>query len=139
MRKLYALLVILFLFASCKKSNSGCSLSSASILGTWKVTAEKSAITGTSIFVDTYSQWPDCEKDNTFTFASDGTLTVSEGAFICSPSAASTVNWSLKGNTLVTSTGDDYVTVTGFSCSQMELTVTNLLNGYTDIQTYTKQ
>ena len=39
-----------------------------------------------------------CFKDNTFTFAANGTLTVDEGANVCSPTTAGSYTWVFQSN-----------------------------------------
>ena len=47
---------------------------------------------------DVTAQIPACFKDNTITFVSTGTGTISEGAVACSPAAPATFTWSFQNS-----------------------------------------
>ena len=47
---------------------------------------------------DVTAQIPACFKDNTITFVSTGTGTISEGAVACSPAAPATFTWSFQSS-----------------------------------------
>jgi hypothetical protein len=46
--------------------------------------------------IDVTAQIPACFKDNTMTFVTGGTGTISEGATICSPAAPATFTWAFQ-------------------------------------------
>ena len=48
--------------------------------------------------IDVTAQIPACFKDNTITFVSTGTGTISEGAVACSPAAPATFTWSFQSS-----------------------------------------
>jgi hypothetical protein len=116
-------LMLLMLFASCKKTDT-CTLSSTSILGTYKMTANKYRATGTTVDLDYYAAADACQKDDTYTVASGGVFTITDAGVVCSPSNTSTGTWTLSGTTFTTD-GSDAATVASFSCSGMVLTVTD--------------
>ncbi len=124
MKKLLIPFALLLAFASCKKSDSSsCSLSSTTILGSYKVTAATFRATGTSTDIDMYSLYfDDCEKDDIVTFSTGGVYTITDAGTVCSPTSADAGTWSLSGNTLTMD--GDATTVASFTCSKVVMTQT---------------
>src|SRR5436190_5553248 len=56
----------------------------------WKFSSAKAS------GIDVTAQIPACFKDNTMTFVTGGTGTISEGATICSPAAPATFTWAFQ-------------------------------------------
>jgi hypothetical protein len=96
------------LFAACKKDNSNSNnnnnpSATAQTLeaGKWQLTAAVATLNymGKDTSEDEYSKKDACEKDNFLIFASNGTVTVDEGANKCSGhSQTSTFPWALLDN-----------------------------------------
>jgi hypothetical protein len=147
MKKVFILFgLALVVLVSCKKSNNDCNLSSASILGNYKITSMFETSNGQTIDVFNDSTYTEpCSKDDIFTFNSNGVFTQSEGAVSCSPSNTFSANWSLNSNLLTltdttggTSTSEVY-TVSDFSCSSFKLTMVDSVNSYSTVISFSKQ
>ena len=119
MKKLLLItLVATVVFSSCKKSsNSSCTLSASSIVGTYKITSVMLSTQGESFEVfndDTYFE--PCERDDIYTLNANGTYTISDGVNTCNPTGNYSGTWSLNGNTL-TMDGTEVNTITDFKCT----------------------
>lgn len=91
---IFAILIGSVCFSACKKKEP----SKTELLqnGKWKLTA--ASFNGV---IDILSRFKDCQKDNTYTFNSNKTITVDEGATKCKDSVAQTYTdgkWNLSGN-----------------------------------------
>lgn len=78
--------------------------------GKWKLSSASAA----GGLVDLMSSIKDCQKDNTFTFNTDKTITVDEGATKCNDTAQQTVtdgNWALLNNDAQMSISGEKITV----------------------------
>jgi hypothetical protein len=145
MKKL-ALLAIgaIVLMTSCKKdepTTTTCTLSSTSIQGTYKVTAETFQEDAQSPVEDAYAAYEPCEKDDLFVFG-NGTLTSSEGATSCTPPTDPfTANWTLTGTQLtLTAMGISIPgTVESFNCNSMVFKVVDPVGGSIQKITFTRQ
>lgn len=93
--------ILTVVIAACSKSDSS-SPSAASVLiaGKWQLTDVSILVPGSSLSVSIFDTIPPCVKDNFYTFASDSTVTVDEGATKCDASDPQTFsgNWSLLSN-----------------------------------------
>ena len=91
------ILAILFLgaFSACKKDNKDNPKTNTDLItqASWKFSAASA-----SGFGDISSQIPDCYKDNTYTFVSDGSGTINESTNVCSPSTAGAFTWNFTNN-----------------------------------------
>lgn len=92
MRLRLIILLVILLTGACKKKQDPSQL----ILGTWKMTAGTSYILVNNQpvggLLDWFSNQPSCQKDNTYTFRTDGTLLIDEGAEKCEPDAPQTTS-----------------------------------------------
>ena len=85
-------LSILF-FSNCNKNdNPPPSPSDYITKSSWKFSSAKAG------GIDVSAQIPACFKDNTITFVSNGTGTISEGANTCIPPSPATFTWSFQNN-----------------------------------------
>lgn len=92
-----AVLVLSVLFVSCKKKEKEPTKEELLTNGKWKLTAASAA---GGIF-DLMKELKECQKDNTFTFNTNKSITVDEGGSKCSDTAKQTVTdgiWSLSNN-----------------------------------------
>lgn len=117
MKKLVFVLLVPIFF-SCKKDKT-CNRDMAGISGTYKVTAflykANSATAETDIFVQ---EVPDaCDRDDTYTFHSNGTVTFTDAGIKCVPSNDDTGTWSLTGNTMTVDGSPN--TIFSFNCSSL--------------------
>ena len=138
MKKLLIPLALLLVFASCKKSDSSsCTLSEASVAGTYKVTGATVRAAGTSTDINVFDTYfPDaCDKSELTTFAAGGVLNVHASSG-CPTTDDYTSTWSLSGSTL-TIDGDPY-TVKSFTCNTVVVTQTDGSGNITTV-TVTRQ
>lgn len=100
-KTLLILTLICAVIAACTKSDSS-SPSGASILvnGKWQLTDVSVLIPGSSLSVSIFDTIPACVKDNFYTFTSDSTVTLDEGATKCDASDPQTTSgsWELLNN-----------------------------------------
>lgn len=89
----YGLLIISLLQLNCSKKDSvTLSTTDKITLSAWKF--DKATANGTDIS----AQIPTCFKDNTITFASNGSGTINEGTTVCVPPAPASFTWSFQNN-----------------------------------------
>ena len=89
----YGLLIIALMQINCSKKDSvSLSTTDKITLSAWKF--DKATANGTDIS----TQIPACFKDNTITFANNGTGTISEGTTACVPPAPASFTWSFQSN-----------------------------------------
>lgn len=81
------------LFSSCDKTDEAPPTNTDYITkSSWKFNSAKAG------GIDVTAQVPACFKDNTMTFAINGTGTISEGANICASPAPATFTWTFQNN-----------------------------------------
>lgn len=123
-----AILGMAFLFSACKKKDAECSLSSASFIGSYKITAVKykasasipeQDVTSNPLFYDVDA----CEKDDLCEFAANSVFNYKDVGTSCSPNANYSSTWSLSGTTL-TFDGDSFP-VSQFTCSGFQISSTD--------------
>lgn len=85
-------LIIILGVDSCKKKYVPPTKKEMLTSTTWKLDKVVAGI------IDITTSVPACVKDNIFTFVSNGTGTVNEGAIPCTPPTAPTFNWSFQNN-----------------------------------------
>lgn len=93
---IFAILIGSVSFSACKKKEKELTKTELLQNGKWKLTA--ASFNGV---IDILSNFKDCQKDNTYTFNSNKTITVDEGATKCKDSVAQTYTdgkWNLSGN-----------------------------------------
>ena len=114
------------IFVSCTKSDNsgttGCTLSSTSILGKYKITAVTFTPNAIPYPVNGLQYFPACDTDNVYELKVDSIATITDAGVQCSPSADATGNWSLSHDTLSTTlstTSQQTLSgkVSGFSCT----------------------
>jgi hypothetical protein len=120
-----------------------CTLSSTSILGTYKITGYTTQANAQAPIVDDYATWPACEKDDLVTLSAGGVFTTSEGVISCTPPTDPiSANWTLAGNSLVISYMGfalPAATISDFTCNGFKMTSVDATNGEIDVTTLTKQ
>jgi lipocalin-like protein len=96
MKPIVILAILALVFSACKKdSDKDKPKTNTDLLtqASWKFSSASA-----SGFGDVSSQIPDCYKDNTYTFVSDGSGNTNESTNVCSPSTAGTFTWSFMNN-----------------------------------------
>jgi hypothetical protein len=125
---------------SCKKDNSNknCSLSEASLVGSYKIGSVKYKASASSPEVDATSMVDACSLDDLETFKSDHTLIYTDAGVKCDPAGDGTAAWSLSGNSLTA--GGNVGVVSAFDCSGFTVTQSDALAaGDSFIITFKKQ
>lgn len=129
MKKLPILPILLFTIAvaigiSCKKDDdkktAACTTDVASISGPYKITAYTYKQTPTSPEEDMLATFfDDCERDDVFSFNSNGNYAVADVGVVCSPSGGYSGTWSLSGNSM--NVDGDIYTIESFNCKTLVL------------------
>ena len=137
-----AMALVLFVGAGCKKDkdDATCDLSSASIVGSYKLTAAtmQSGTSSPEVSVlNTFYQ--PCEIDDVYTLNANNTFAYMDQGTVCDPSGSYTGTWSLSGNNLfVIDSGDTTaLPISSFSCNNF--VVSTIVTGVTLRETYTRQ
>ena len=87
----------LFIFYSCKKSNTTSSAKTVqNLAGSYNLTAL--VWTAAGISVNVYDSLPDCEKDNVIQLNTDLTADFIDGTPVCTPNESDHGVWSLSSN-----------------------------------------
>ncbi len=132
-KNLIAIMAIatLISFASCKKTEDAtCTLSSASLIGTYKVSSVKvNGVDVTSIIIDA------CQRDDTYTFNVNGSYVTTDAGVVCTPNNNDSSTWSLAGNTLIFD--GDTATISDFTCNGFTVTVNT--GTQTQVGTFVRQ
>lgn len=111
---------------SCKKNNDEtCTISTASIAGTYKLTASKYKQTPASAEMDIFATLSACEKDDLNILVAGGVFNYQDVGTVCSPNGSYSSTWSLSGSNL-TIDGDLYV-IQSFNCSTLIVTQSNVV------------
>jgi hypothetical protein len=127
----------IFVLSGCKSDNKPCSLSQATLSGTYKITAEITK-TSTGEIINSFSAWADCKKDDLYTYNSNGVFNYTEGVTQCDPAAIEyTKNWSLLGNELTL--GNQKAKISDFTCNSFKLIKLDDVSGSTITSTYSRQ
>lgn len=122
MKKLTILMLPLILIFSCKKDkDSSCVTDTASISGSYKITAMTYKESPSSPEEDYFTLvFPDaCERDDVMTFQTNGTYQSTDVGIVCSPAGGDNGTWSLSASTM-TIDGDP-VTIESFNCKTLIL------------------
>ena len=116
----------LILIFSCKKDNDpSCTTDTASISGSYKITAITYKESPSSPEEDYYAMvFPDaCERDDVMTFKTNGTYQSTDDGTVCSPAGGDSGTWAVSGSTM-TIDGDP-VTIESFNCKTLILVNTD--------------
>jgi len=120
-----------------------CTLSTSSVLGTYKTTAATIQADAQSPVVDDYATWLPCEKDNLITFSTGGVFATSEGTTSCTPPTDPiSANWILTGNSLTITYMGMVIpagTISDFTCNSFKITSIDSTTGEISVSTLTRQ
>src|SRR5258705_6076653 len=122
MKKLIFFSLIICSGLSCKKStDKTCNLDTASVAGSYKVTAVRYKATATSSETDYYSQFfPDaCERDDIITLNANGSATFTDAGIKCSHPGDDVSTSSPSGNTITIDGGPAHVD--SFNCNSITI------------------
>jgi hypothetical protein len=115
------------IFMSCTKSDNGgttgCTLSSTSIIGEYKIKSIQFTPNGSPVSFDGLQYLPACDTDNVYALETNSVATITDAGVKCSPTPAdATGSWSISHDTLSTTlstTGQQTLSgkISGFSCT----------------------
>ncbi|MBN8699628.1 MAG: lipocalin family protein [Chitinophagales bacterium] len=126
---------------SCQKEQStlnGCTLSMASIAGTYKITSIRYKSASNAPEQDYLAMMEPCEKDDLIKVNANGTADYQDAGTKCSPEGSYPSTWSLSGNTMTIDgvTG----TIQSFDCRKLVITASGaFVPGDIYTVTYEKQ
>jgi hypothetical protein len=132
MKKIALIAVSLVLFLSCRKQVGGpspnCTPSMATIAGNYKITAVSYKATPTSPEEDYLDEFlaETCQRDNLYTFKTDGTYQLSDAGVVCSPPENDNGTWNLEGTTNLQIDGEPTI-LESFDCKIWVVANTDLL------------
>jgi hypothetical protein len=126
--------VAAFSFSSCSKTGIvQQTVNTENVAGTYKIVSASSTVYGsTTATTDRlnnadmdYNFWSDCEKDDLYTLASDGTFNYTDAGKSCSTNGSFQGNWSLIDKSIkVSYTYLNNMTVSSLTSKNMTLTET---------------
>ena len=118
-KTIFIILSVLFLF-SCKKHEADCATTTASVSGSYKVTAATYRVSASATETDYLPVlFPDaCEKDDIITFSSAGTYRFADVGIVCSPAGDNNGTWSLTGIGAMQIDGDAVI-LESFDCKKL--------------------
>ena len=126
MKKTSFIVLSAFLFFSCNQPKKDCTVTTASISGSYKITAATYKANAGAAETDYFNLlFPDaCERDNVYTFNAAGTYQIADVGMICTPPANDDGTWLLTGPTILVIDGDP-VTIESFDCNKLILVNTD--------------
>ena len=141
MKRTAIILLSALLFFSCKKDKVvTCTTSTESISGSYKITGLTYKATATTPEVNYLTdEFTDaCDRDNVYTFQTNGTYQVKDAGTVCSPSSDDSGDWSFSGNSMTI--GGDPSTIESFDCKTLVVLQSDLnITGDKTKITFTKQ
>lgn len=145
MKKALLALAIVVAMASCKKSSSNknnCTINTASLAGTYKITAQKYKTSASAPEIDLFSSMLACQKDDTYKLNDNGSFDITDAGVNCGipPAPPSLNGWEINSAGSILEMGDETFTVKSFDCTNLVLTQANVTAAGDElITTYTKQ
>lgn len=124
-----AIVLILTFFVACKKdksTNKECTLSEASLIGTYTYGTIKYKASPSSTPIDASSMLDACEKDNEITLGANGVFTYTDAGTKCNPPDDGTGSWSLQGNVFTADV--DSGTIQQFSCTAFTIATADVIS-----------
>ncbi len=113
------ILAVLFLL-SCKKHEANCATTTASVSGSYKITAATYRTSASATETDYLPVlFPDaCERDDIITFSANGTYQFADVGTVCSPAGGNNGTWSLTGINSMAIDGDAVI-LESFDCKKL--------------------
>lgn len=122
MKKLLLISLVAGMGLSCKKnSDSSCTTSAGTLAGPYRITAYTYKSSPSATEVDYYNVIfsSPCDRDDIYTFNSNGTYHITDAGVVCSPPNTDDGTWALSGSTM-TIDGDP-TTIQSFDCHTLVL------------------
>lgn len=129
--------ILTIVTTSCKKETETCTLSSTSIVGSYKIASILYKENAQTPVVDDFTTYDACEKDDILTFNSNGNWTLTEGATSCNPANSDDGSWSLVGS-IFTVDGESLI-ISNFSCTEFTLNQSDPATGESTATRLVKQ
>ena len=125
---IFFLILTVLIFSACKKDNDtpSCTTNAASIAGAYKITAVTYKANASSSEMDYFNiLFSDaCERDNVYTFQTNGTYQLKDAGAVCSPDGDDNGSWSFVSVNNLTIDGDP-ITLESFDCKTLILVNTD--------------
>ena len=116
--KKFILITVLtsLLFISCNKPDNTCITDTNSVSGAYKITAVTYKANASSAEADYFNTlFPEpCERDDVYTFQTNGTYQLKDAGTVCSPSGDDDGTWSVSGNSMIVD--GDATVIESFNC-----------------------
>ena len=123
MKKIISLTLIVSLFITACKDDPDpiCKTDATSISGSYRITAATYKASPTSSEEDYYPVlFPDaCQRDDLYTFQTNGTYQLKDAGTVCSPSGDDNGTWSVTGNNLMID--GDPTGIESFDCKTLTI------------------
>jgi hypothetical protein len=142
MKKTFLSLVVIASLVSCKKDDVApvetCKATTASIAGTYKITAISYKFSPGTAAEDEFAQLPDCQKDDIYNLNTDGSVTINDEGASCGlpPAPGSLSGWWLESNNTRLKMTDLDLSIDSFDCKKLVVTQTGV-NDTNDTRTTT--
>lgn len=127
MKKTTFIILVSILCFSCNKDKNECTITTAAISGSYKITAVTYKASATANETDYFNiLFPDaCQRDDVYTFNAAGTYQLKDAGIVCSPSGDDNGTWSLTGTTAMVIDGDA-VNLESFDCKKLIIVNTDI-------------
>lgn len=128
---IFSALVLVIAATSCKKDkDEECTLSAASIQGTYKLSSVKYKASASVPEIEVLTNdlfFEPCERDDTYTLGSGNVFSYNDAGTSCTPSGSYSGTWGLTGSSLTINDGFDTFTlnVSSFACGSMTATASD--------------
>jgi hypothetical protein len=143
MKKILSALLLVSAFVSCKKTDSNlnnCAANESTIPGTYTLEAMTYKASAAAAAEDQFSLMAACQKDDTYTFAADGGILVTDAGVSCGMPPMPSQGWGLENSNANLRLGDDIYVIESFDCTRLVVSKANILvDGDKETRTYLKQ
>lgn len=129
MKSMLATFALLSIFSACEKKDEikkDCSVSTANVAGTYKISSLKYKASANVPEQDFLGFLEACEKDDLIRLNSNGTYVYTDAGVACSPSGSNNGTWSISGNT-IQSDGLVNGKIKSFDCKLLVFEVDNAI------------
>jgi hypothetical protein len=142
-RALISLTFVVALF-SCKKTETAatqtCPVNNTTVPGTYKLDAVTYKSAAGAADEDYFATLPDCQKDDTYTFGTDGTITLNDVGVNCFLPPSPTESWGLEDNATNFRISDNLYLIESFDCTKLVISKKDVtILGDKETRIYIKQ
>lgn len=127
MKKIIFLTIITSLLITACKKDPTCTTNAASIAGAYKITAVTYKASASSAEIDYFNTLfsDPCDRDNVYTFQTNGTYQIKDAGIVCSPNGDDNGTWSFVSANSMTIDGDPLI-LESFDCKTLVLVNTDI-------------